>query len=268
MAQIGTLETFTAGSVMSGANLNSNYVDIIDVYNAHDGATTGVHGVVSPSVIVSQTTIDETINKYFPIGSLFYMWDNNDSAITDLLDSDRFKEMNGGDAVNDSESLYDGMVLPDMTQILTVGAEVYEAAFVGDNTPEYPHVHSTSLMGTHTHTLANHTHSFTHANALDGDAYISAGLHTDGYLYFHEASKFTGLYTKKYAMATYNYTASSTSIANAIELEGFTTTNTQTSGSSGVTSSSTLSDKDIDTATASCEIDLYRGVCKCFLRIK
>lgn len=75
MAQIGTLYTFSPNTVIRSSYFNSNFNDIKSVYNAHDTATTGVHGVGSSSIATSLMIP--------PIGSIIPFYDYNGALTFD-----------------------------------------------------------------------------------------------------------------------------------------------------------------------------------------
>jgi len=182
MAQIGTLETFSATDTVSAQPLQYNYVEIRDKYNEHDAAITDVHGVVSPAYILSESGIDTLLSKYCPIGTVKYVWDNDNSEIRALIDSDRFQEFNG-DVCSDIDSLYYGYTIPDMDQCFIVGAgttdgsgDIATACIAltkcGNVIASFDHDHTTI---THTHTLNSHTHSFNHSH--DFTTYACMGVY-------------------------------------------------------------------------------------------
>ena len=86
MAAIGTLFTFTANTIIRSAQVNSNFSDIKTAYNAHDTATTGVHGITSPNAIVGTTSSQELTNKTIGVtNQINYLTSakNADYVITD-----------------------------------------------------------------------------------------------------------------------------------------------------------------------------------------
>jgi hypothetical protein len=169
MAQIGTLETFSATDTVSAQPLQYNYVEIRDKYNEHDAAITDVHGITSPAYILNSANITTILDKYCPVGTIKYIWDNDLTVIRDLLSSDKFKEFDGT-ICSDADSPYYNVTLPDMDQCYIVGAgttdgsgDIATASIAltkcGNVIASFDHDHTTIA---HVHTLSSHSHTDTH----------------------------------------------------------------------------------------------------------
>jgi len=168
MAQIGTLNSFTALSKVDALDLNYNYNEIASKFNEHENATTDVHGIVSPNYIVGKGSVDTLVDKYFPIGSLRYVWDNNNSEIQALVNSSCFIEMDGT-LVEDNDSIYNQKQLPDMSNIFIVGTTSDYSSITGSNEYSFEHTHSS--FDNASHSVVSHNHTFSHSHALGNSGY-------------------------------------------------------------------------------------------------
>lgn len=63
MAQMSALTAFSPNTTILSADTNSNNTTIRSTYNTHDTATTSVHGITSPSVIVGTNEAQTLKNK-------------------------------------------------------------------------------------------------------------------------------------------------------------------------------------------------------------
>lgn len=66
MGQVGSLYVFSPNTVIFSSYVNSNFSDIKNTYNAHDIATTGVHGAGAGSLVTTtgtQTLTNKTLTS-------------------------------------------------------------------------------------------------------------------------------------------------------------------------------------------------------------
>lgn len=275
MAQIGDLNEFTEGTKIQALALNSNYVEISNKYNAHENAITDVHGVSSPNYIISKNFINELFNKYFPVGSLKYVWDNNNTDIQALINSEYFTEMDGS-VVEDSESIYNSQELPDLEGIYIIGTEDGDEV-IGESTYEYSHSHSSITNASHS--ILSHTHEHSHKHNLGNSGYIGVG--------YSSASPTTVLRIRKrnflnspivvpssvdfYKGIGAIYESTTSQIGNyVVPLSGSTDYITYTSSSVSSNSSSSHSSLNIGSSTPFIPVNenIRHLKLRCFLRYK
>lgn len=268
MAQIGDLNEFTEGTKIQALALNSNYVEISNKYNAHENAITGVHGVSSPNYIVTKNYIDSIYKKYFPIGGLEYVWDNNSSLVQALIDTTYMIEMDGS-TVSDASSLYNTITLPNMTEVYIVGAEIsFDTSTTGSNSLDLEHLHT----NTHTHTLGNHRHFMSHSHIPAVDLQVNMKS-SSGELYLAKTTSnstdATHYLREVYTGTTGNSESFSTGIPSLRDDintypnfdTSYTGYNTTASGNNSTTNSTT----ELSSTT---DINLVNLKCRCFLRYK
>jgi len=272
MAQIGTLNSFTALSKVEALDLNYNYNEIASKFNEHENATTDVHGVTSPNRIVGKNEVEEFLLKHRPIGSLIYLWDNNNALLSAIISSDIYIEMDGT-SVEDQDSLYNQTELPDMSEVYIVGGESgLSQSFVGNsnNSLNLSHSHT----NTHTHGLSSHRHNIVHSHIPAVDLQVfwdrnnggrelylakTTSNSTDATHYLREAFAGTTGSSNTYTQGIPSI-MSSTNVYPNFDT-GYTDYKSLQSGTnSNVTSSSNIS--------TSVDINLVNLKCRCFLRYK
>lgn len=185
MAQIGELNTFIDGTELEAFPLQENYAEIVNKYNEHDSAITDIHGVVSPDYIISKQYVDETIDKYYPIGVVRLCWEGTEEARI-LSSSNKYQEFNGV-AVNNIYSRYYNKVLPDLDQAFFVGIDTAVSvanSVVGSNVKDFSHVHTHQ----HTHQIAAHIHQCAHRHFLFDYAYAYVNFRSDGHVFTRDGT--------------------------------------------------------------------------------
>lgn len=101
MAQMAALTAFSPNTTILSADTNSNNTTIRSTYNAHDTATTSVHGITSPSVIVGSNEVQTLINK-----SIYSTFDIKNLALTQAAGVHTFKSGDGSTALSSTNKAF------------------------------------------------------------------------------------------------------------------------------------------------------------------
>lgn len=163
MAQIGSLKKIINNTICSSSDINNNFNDIKTIYNSHDTATTGVHGL-GTDTIADYTSLKSIIDTICPIGKVLDIWRPDSISFTDTIDEDIWA-LADGSTVSDGDSVFNGLVLPDLDNKYLIGAGSISTpgSIATDNTIDAVAIGNTNHIVdiSHTHTLDNHTHDGT-----------------------------------------------------------------------------------------------------------
>ncbi|MDQ5884134.1 MAG: hypothetical protein QG556_472, partial [Pseudomonadota bacterium] len=88
---MAALTAFSPNTTILSADTNGNNTTIRSTYNAHDIATSSVHGITSPSLIVGSNEVQTLINK-----SIYSTYDIKNLSLTQAAGALTFK---GGDGL-------------------------------------------------------------------------------------------------------------------------------------------------------------------------
>jgi hypothetical protein len=234
MAQIGNLNKIINNTLGTSSSMNNNFDDIKTIYNSHDTATTGVHGLGSKTIgdyNTSKTLIDILV----PVGSIIECWIPSDVSLT--IDTDIWNELDGT-TIADASSDFNTITLPDTDGRYLIGAgsmdtsgsittDTISSTPVGNsnNLRDFTHshtiTHSHNIL--HTHGLESHTHSLTNALTV-GVTALATFTNISGPTFFNvSGSSFTASY------AALRKTGS-------ISTSGLLCYNIETSGTTGTSS--------------------------------
>jgi len=160
MAQIQGLINIYNNTKGTSYSIDANFDNIKTVYNAHDVATDGVHQIPIGEVIADNTSLQALIDKLCPVGEILDIWRPSDIVGFTEIDGDVLKLVDG-QIIDDEDSLFDEVTLPDLSGRYLIGAGTLDAGDIGSTsvnaTPVGAVNHVMDLS--HKHLIENHTHS-------------------------------------------------------------------------------------------------------------
>lgn len=98
---MAALTAFSPNTTILSADTNSNNTTIRSTYNAHDTATTSVHGITSPSVIVGSNEVQTLLNK-----SIYSTSDIKNLALTQAAGVHTLKGGDGSTALSSTNKAF------------------------------------------------------------------------------------------------------------------------------------------------------------------
>jgi hypothetical protein len=212
-----------------------------------------------------KTTIDEKVDLLFPVGTVMQVWDNNIEEVKALIDSDYMKCMNG-QTVSDAESLFNDIVLPDISEAyLMCSSDNINATKVGDSKSSLSHSHTLihSHTSTHSHTVSSHTH------ALEAvKVYLAEKSSSE--FYINQESESSIVFNSTYYKTCNNITSSSGSTNNLYIWPEVSGTGVTTSSGSLTTTSLVIDNESITTNgnTYTNNRQLRSVKCRYYVRVK
>lgn len=105
MAAIGTLYSFTSGTIIRSSYVNQNFTDVKSAYNTHDTATTGIHGsgtgyiLVTPSPaptvqsVIAVNATGSVVDQNFYISPVYDLTVTADNGYTSVFAKGYFKRI-------------------------------------------------------------------------------------------------------------------------------------------------------------------------------
>ena len=164
MAQISGLYAFSANTIILSGYVNYNFTTIQNVYNAHDTATTGVHGVGAGTIITSAIT-DVMKLQTVPIGSIIPFYDYN-AALS--FNTTYWAYCNGQSTAVGSLG---AQTLPDLSNRYLVGFGTEGGADNGSA------VWATAAVGNASHQIdIAHTHTYSGTTGLPSSTASATGV--------------------------------------------------------------------------------------------
>jgi hypothetical protein len=236
MAQITSINKIINGTLGQSTPINENFANIKAVYNAHDIATTGIHDVGSEEIAGSEY-LQGFIDLFSPISSVLDVWRPSSLTFDKSIDTDIFLVMDGS-TVDDGDSLFDTVILPDMTNRYFIGMGTEEGGDMLSDTTNMSTPIGTAghlISVSHLNTFPDHTHLHQHTESThthNGLTTASSGIRCGELAIF---TAFTGLFSQTTPSATsHNYNFSTTidydysypsgsSVSNVIPMTVFST---------------------------------------------
>lgn len=179
MSQITNITVVRNGQKGNAGVVNANFDEIKTKYNAHDSATQNIHNIGTNN-IASEDMLQALIDSLTPIGEVIDIWRPDTGIAFPALDTGIWQLVNG-DTIDDEDSLFDKVVLPDFDDKYAIGDTVTDATPVGNenNIIDIAHTHD----NTHT-THSTVTHSHRASTAFDTHSHtITSG---ECYFFFRE----------------------------------------------------------------------------------
>jgi hypothetical protein len=265
MSKINNLLPILTGQALDADTHRLNFNNIAGVYNNHDKNKVNIHGVTSSETISTKPMVVASVDLLFPIGTVIQVWDNNITEVKALINSEYMKCMNG-QTVSDAESLFNGVVLPDISEAyLMCCLDNINATKVGDSKSSLTHSHefTHSHTSTHTHTIPSHNHTisaldtYMMTNGARGLKYLLSGM---------GSSEFTATHYTDVGLSPTAGSGSTTDLyidAKAAS-SGTTSNNTGTASAPSIQNETITSDSTIYTENR----QLRSIKCRYYVRIK